>query len=101
MTKAIVIGAGIGGIATAIRLAQKGYEVEVFEANDYVGGKLSTFSLGDFRFDAGPSLFTMPQFVDELFRLCNENPADFFQYKRKEIACKYFWEDGIKLTAYG
>ena len=101
MTKAIVIGAGIGGIATAIRLANKGYRVEVFEANDYVGGKLSTFSLGDFRFDAGPSLFTMPQFVDELFRLCNENPADFFQYKRKEIACKYFWEDGIKLTAYG
>ncbi|MGB1080840.1 MAG: phytoene desaturase family protein, partial [Flavobacteriaceae bacterium] len=101
MTKAIVIGAGIGGIATAIQLAKKGYEVEVFEANDYVGGKLSTFSLGDFRFDAGPSLFTMPQFVDELFRLCNENPADFFQYKRKEIACKYFWGDGIKLTAYG
>lgn len=101
MTKAIVIGAGIGGIATAIRLAQKGYEVEVFEANPYIGGKLSTFTLGDFRFDAGPSLFTMPQFVDELFRLCNENPADFFQYKRKEIACKYFWEDGIKLTAYG
>ncbi len=101
MTKAIVIGAGIGGIATAIRLAQKGYEVEVFEANPYIGGKLSTFTLGDFRFDAGPSLFTMPQFVDELFRLCNENPADFFQYKRKEIACKYFWGDGIKLTAYG
>lgn len=101
MTKVIVIGAGIGGIATAIRLAQKGYSVEVFEANPYIGGKLSTFTLGDFRFDAGPSLFTMPQFVDELFTLCNENPADFFQYKRKEIACKYFWEDHTKLIAYG
>jgi phytoene dehydrogenase-like protein len=54
MTKAIVIGAGIGGLATAIRLAKKGYAVEVFEANDYVGGKLSTFTLGDYRFDAGP-----------------------------------------------
>lgn len=101
MTKAIVIGAGIGGIATAIRLAHKGYAVEVFEANDYIGGKLSTFSLGDFRFDAGPSLFTMPQFVDELFTLCGENPTDFFEYKRKEIACNYFWEDGVRLTAYG
>ncbi len=101
MTKAIIIGAGIGGIATSIRLAQKGYHVEVFEANDYVGGKLSTFSLGDYRFDAGPSLFTMPQFVDELFTLCGENPTDFFEYKRKDIVCNYFWEDGVRLTAYG
>ena len=101
MTKAIVIGAGIGGLATAIRLAKKGYAVEVFEANDYVGGKLSTFTLGDYRFDAGPSLFTMPQFVDDLFALCGENPTDFFQYARKEVACHYFWEDGKRLTAYG
>jgi phytoene desaturase len=101
MTKAIVIGAGIGGLATAIRLAKKGYAVEVFEANDYVGGKLSTFTLGDYRFDAGPSLFTMPQFVDDLFALCDENPTDFFQYNRKEVACHYFWEDGKRLTAYG
>jgi phytoene desaturase len=101
MTKAIVIGAGIGGLATAIRLAKKGYAVEVFEANDYVGGKLSTFTLGDYRFDAGPSLFTMPQFVDDLFTLCGENPTDFFQYNRKEVACHYFWEDGKRLTAYG
>ncbi len=43
----------------------------------------------------------MPQFVDELFRLCGENPVDFFQYKRKEIACTYFWEDDTRLTAYG
>ena len=101
MTKAIVIGAGIGGLATAIRLAKKGYAVEVFEANDYVGGKLSAFTLGDYRFDAGPSLFTMPQYVDDLFALCGEKPTDFFQYDRKEVACHYFWEDGKRLTAYG
>ena len=101
MTKAIIIGAGVGGLATAIRLAKKGYTVEVFEANDYVGGKLSTFNLGDYRFDAGPSLFTMPHFVDALFELCDENPTDFFQYSRKEVACRYFWEDGKTLTAYG
>lgn len=101
MAKAIIIGAGIGGIATAIRLAQKGYQVEVFETNDYIGGKLSTFRLGDYRFDAGPSLFTMPQFVDELFELCDERPEKHFQYKRKDIACTYYWEDGMRLTAYG
>ena len=101
MAKAVLVGAGIGGIATAIRLARKGYSVEVYEANPYIGGKLSTFTLGDYRFDAGPSLFTMPQFVEELFTLCDENPTDFFQYKRKDIACKYFWEDDTQLTAYG
>ena len=98
--KAIVIGSGIAGIATSIRLAQKGYQVQVFESNSYPGGKLSAFSLGDFRFDAGPSLFTMPNFVDELFDLCNEDSKDYFQYSKKEIGCNYFWEDGTRLKAY-
>jgi phytoene desaturase len=43
----------------------------------------------------------MPQYVDDLFALCGENPTDFFQYDRKEVACHYFWEDGKRLTAYG
>lgn len=100
MKTAAVIGAGIGGIAGALRLAKKGYQVDVFEANDYPGGKLSAFSLGSYRFDAGPSLFTMPQFVNELFELFGENPADHFNYSKKKIACQYFWEDQTQLTAY-
>ena len=64
MKKSIVIGAGIAGIATSIRLAKKGYTVEVYESNRYPGGKLSAFSSEGYRFDAGPSLFTMPQYVD-------------------------------------
>lgn len=99
--KAIIIGSGIAGIATSIRLACQGYDVSVFEKNEYPGGKLSSFTLGDYRFDFGPSLFTMPHFVDELFALAGENPRDHFQYKRKEIGCKYFWEDGVRLNAYG
>lgn len=101
MKKGIIVGAGIAGIAAAIRMAKKGYAVEVFEANAYPGGKLSAFSLGEYRFDAGPSLFTMPHFVDELFHLCGENPKEHFNYKKKDIACNYFWEDGTTLTAYG
>ena len=99
--KAIIIGSGIAGIATSIRLACQGYDVSVFEKNEYPGGKLSSFTLGDYRFDFGPSLFTMPHFVDELFTLAGENPRDHFQYKRKEIGCKYYWEDGVRLNAYG
>jgi phytoene desaturase len=97
---ALIIGAGIAGIATAIRLAVKGYQVEVFEANNYPGGKLSEFEQEGFRFDAGPSLFTMPQYVDELFTLAGKNPADFFRYEKLDVACRYFYEDGTKLTAY-
>lgn len=69
MKKAIVIGAGIAGIASALRLKHKGYDVIVFEANSYAGGKLHAIQQNGFRFDLGPSLFTMPHLVDELFRL--------------------------------
>lgn len=83
MKNAIVIGAGIGGIAAALRLSKKGYHVNVFEANTYPGGKLSAFKLGKYRFDAGPSLFTMPHYVNELFALHGENPKDSFTYQKR------------------
>ena len=95
-----IIGSGISGLSASIRLSNMGYEVEVFEANDYPGGKLTSFKLGEYRFDAGPPLFTMPEYVDELFHICKENPRDFFNYKKKDIICKYYWQDGKKLTAY-
>ena len=101
MKKAIIIGSGIGGIATALRLNAKGIDVQVFEKNEYPGGKLSTFKMGEFRFDAGPSLFTMPHYVDELFELYGINPRIYFNYKRKGIACKYFWDDGKIFNSFG
>jgi phytoene desaturase len=98
--KALIIGAGIAGIAAAIRLAIKGHHVEVYEANNYPGGKLSQFEQDGYRFDAGPSLFTMPQYVDELFELAGKSPADYFRYQKLDTVCKYFYEDGTRLTAY-
>jgi len=95
-----IIGAGIAGLASAVRMAVQGHEVEVFEANDYPGGKLSQFDLQGYRFDAGPSLFTMPQYVDDLFRLAGEDPLEHFQYDRLDTVCHYFWEDGTRLNAY-
>ena len=94
MQKAIVIGAGIAGIATSIRLARQGYEVKVYEANSYPGGKLTTLQHGDYRFDAGPSLFTLPKLVEDLFLLCGEKPKDHFTYQIKDSICNYFWNDG-------
>ena len=100
MKKAIIIGSGVGGLATALRLKAQGLDVVVFENNSYPGGKLSSFNLGQYRFDAGPSLLTMPHYIDELFELFNENPKEYFNYKRKDISCKYFWEDKTVLNAY-
>lgn len=97
----IVIGAGIAGLAAAVRLAVAGHDVTVFEANDGPGGKLSQFNLGDYRFDFGPSLFTMPQYVDELFRLAGEEPTDHFNYVQLPEVCHYWWADGTRFSAPG
>ena len=96
MARALIIGSGIAGIATSIRLAQKGFDVHVYEANSYPGGKLTSFEKEGFRFDAGPSLFTMPNLVTELFELCEEDPADHFEYVKMDSICNYFWEDGTR-----
>lgn len=98
--KAIVVGAGIAGIASSIRLAKNGYSVEVFEANSYLGGKLTEKRLDGYRFDAGPSLFTMPELVDELFELSGLDARQYFEYEQLEEICRYFYEDGTRLTAY-
>ena len=100
MKKAIIIGSGIGGIATALRLRSMNYDVTVFENNNYPGGKLASFDLGPYRFDAGPSLFTMPHFVTELFKIAGENAEDHFRYSKKEVACNYFWTDSTRFIAY-
>lgn len=96
-----IIGAGIAGLAAAVRLAVAGHQVEVFEANTHAGGKLSQFQLGEYRFDFGPSLFTMPQYVDELFELAGEQPSDHFKYTRLPTVCHYWWEDGTQLAGKG
>jgi len=101
MAQACVVGSGIAGLASAIRLRKKGYEVKVFEANPYPGGKMHAETYHGYRFDLGPSLFTMPHLVEELFEICGEDPGVHFPYRRKDILCHYFWEDGTRFFAPG
>jgi phytoene desaturase len=95
-----VIGSGIGGLAIAIRLAAKGHIVDVFEKNALPGGKLGLIEREGYRFDTGPSLFTQPANIEELFHLCGEPIGDYFRYKKVDISCKYFYENGKRLNAY-
>ncbi len=93
--KTAVIGSGIGGLATAIRLATRGHEVTVFEKNSRPGGKLSEIYADGFRFDTGPSLFTLPTLVEELFSICGEEMKDEVSAERLDINCRYFFPDGL------
>jgi phytoene desaturase len=100
MKKAIIVGSGIAGLAAAIRLQNKGYQVQVLEKNNYPGGKLTQLSGNGFRFDAGPSLFTMPNLVTELFEISGKKSSDYFNFEQLEILCNYFYEDGTRISAH-
>ena len=80
MKKAAIIGSGIGGLSSAIRLAAKGYVIDVYEANNSYGGKMRETKKKGFRFDMGPSLLTMPENIDELFFLPNKRPCGIWRF---------------------
>jgi len=98
--KVIIVGSGIAGLATAIRLAVQGFAVTVYEKNSYPGGKLSAFEKEGYHFDAGPSLFTQPGNIEALFELAGEPIANYFEYSPLDIACRYFYENGKQVNAY-
>lgn len=93
--KVVVIGSGVGGMASAIRLAHLGHKVEVFEKNSFVGGKVNSLEKGGYRFDMGPSVFTEPHLVDELLNLA-KTKIDF-PYEPLEESFRYFFNDGQTL----
>ena len=95
----IIIGAGLSGIATALRLRHKGHSVLVLEKNDKVGGKLDEKSWNDFRWDKGPSLFTDPDQILDLFKLFDKEPKDHFSFLELEESCRYFDND-LSLTLF-
>jgi phytoene desaturase len=92
--KILVIGAGLGGLAAAIRLARAGHNVEVWEKNAEPGGKVKDLRLDGFSWGMGPSLLTMPHVLRELFADAGERMEDHIELVRLESACRYFWTDG-------
>ncbi len=95
--RAVVVGAGIGGLSAAIRLALRGLDVTIVEADERPGGKAGTADRDGVRFDTGPSVVTMPEVFDDLFRAAGVAPSDFFERIAPTPAFRYRWEDGVVL----
>src|SRR3954451_15796273 len=77
-----VVGAGPGGLASAMLLAQRGFRVQVFEKQDVIGGRNAEVSLGDYRFDLGPTFLMMKFLLDELFAEGGRRSSDYLQFRK-------------------
>jgi len=95
-----VVGAGVGGLATAARLSKQGYEVEVFEKLAECGGRNHLLEDRGFKFDMGPSFVLMPDLFEEVFSYCGLSLKDYLNLKVLDPSYKIFYPDGDKLTVH-
>ncbi|MEY2844728.1 MAG: hypothetical protein RL076_274 [Chloroflexota bacterium] len=100
MTRVVVIGGGLGGMAAAIRSAVAGYDTTLVEAREALGGKLNIVRDQGFVWDIGPSLLTMPWVLDDLLRSAGSSLAQELDVIPLPSACRYLWQDGTRFDAY-
>lgn len=91
-----IIGAGIGGLSAACLLASKGHKVSIFEKNNSFGGKMNLVEAEGYRFDTGPSLFTMPETLEALFTQCGTSLAEQLTLLSLSTNCRYTFADGTR-----
>ncbi len=92
--KVVVIGAGPGGLSAAMILAHKGYDVDVFEKQSYVGGRTSGFTENGFTFDLGPTFLMMIDVLEELFQLTGRKTADYLDIRPIDPFYRLVFGDG-------
>ncbi|HYO95370.1 MAG TPA: phytoene desaturase [Polyangiaceae bacterium] len=92
--RAAVIGSGFGGLAAAIRLQAMGFRTTVFEARDMAGGRAYVYRQDGYTFDAGPTVITAPECIDELFTLCGRRREDYVELLPVTPFYRLSWEDG-------
>ncbi|MBF0488506.1 MAG: phytoene desaturase [Nitrospirae bacterium] len=94
--KIAIIGAGPGGLAAAMLLLNKGYEVAIFEKETAVGGRTGRFLLGDYIFDIGPTFLMLPQYMEEIFRLAGRNIHDYVEITPLDPLYRLRFADGTE-----
>jgi phytoene desaturase len=97
---ALVIGAGFGGLAAAVRLGAKGYRVTVLEKLDAPGGRAYVFRDGGYTFDAGPTIITAPFVFEELWALCGRRMADDVELRSLDPFYRILFDDGSHFDAF-
>ncbi|MEM9877853.1 MAG: phytoene desaturase family protein [Pseudomonadota bacterium] len=97
MTSVGIIGSGLGGLAAAATLAARGYDVTVFEKNEWLGGKAAELKASGFRFDMGPTILTMPRVLERIFGEAGEDIASFLDLRRLDPQWRCFYDDGTVL----
>lgn len=95
-----VVGAGIGGLATAARLAKRGYSVEVFEKLGECGGRNHLLEDKGFKFDMGPSFVLMPDFFEEIFSYCGQDLKEHLDLRAIDPSYTIFYPNHDELTVY-
>lgn len=90
MSRVVIIGAGVAGLATAGLLRREGHEVVVLEKNDRVGGRAGSLERGGFRFDAGPSWYLMPRAFEHFFRMMGTRVEDHLDLTRLDPGYRVF-----------
>jgi phytoene desaturase len=101
MARVVVVGAGLGGLAAAARLAAVGHAVTVLEQAPEVGGKLGWFARDGHGFDTGPSLVTLPQVLRDLFAATGAPLDDVLDLVRLDPAVTYRFADGSRVAVPG
>ena len=94
--KIAVIGSGFGGLSLAIRLQAQGFEVKIFEKRDKPGGRAYVYKEKGFTFDAGPTVITAPECLEELFALTGKKMSDYVEMIPVSPFYRLFWHDGYK-----
>lgn len=92
--KALIIGSGFGGIASALRLKKIGFEVTLVERLDMLGGRARVFQKGGYRHDAGPTVITAPFLFEELFELYNKNLKDHLNFVPLDPWYRFYFHNG-------
>ncbi len=97
MKKVGIVGGGLGGLASACVLAARGYDVVVFERNEWLGGKAAVIRSNGFRFDMGPTILTLPAILDRIFAEAGRHVAGVLDLVRLDPQWRSFFEDGSTL----